>query len=167
MRPHEQESVRELLNGFVNEGLTYPQAQPLSEQEFFAYWMSRDAFAVRTVCETIRDAGQEHQGILGAFYLKPNFPGRCSHICNAGFIVQPAMRGQGIGRLMGEAMLAIAPTKGYTAIMFNLVFETNVPSLQLWQSLGFVQIGRIPKAASLADGRIVDALMLYRLLYPA
>jgi len=158
MRPQEQEVVRALLNRIVLEGQTYPQAQPLSETEFAAYWMSRDAFVLRT-CDM---AGQKQPEILGAFYLKPNFPGRCSHICNAGFIVQPATRGLGIGRLMGEAMLAIAPAQGYTAVMFNLVFETNTPSLKLWQSLGFIQIGRIPKAAHLADGQTVDAIMLYR-----
>ncbi|QKD85032.1 GNAT family N-acetyltransferase [Thermoleptolyngbya sichuanensis A183] len=102
--------------------------------------------------------------VLGAFYLKPNFPGWCSHICNAGFIVQPAMRGQGIGRWMAETMLAIAPTKGYTAVMFNLVFATNEPSLNLWRSLGFSTLGRVPQAARLPDGASVDAIMLYRAL---
>lgn len=160
MRPQEQEEVRALLNRIVLEGQTYPQAQPLSKAEFAAYWMSQDAFVVRTG----DTSGQGQTKILGAFYLKPNFPGRCSHICNAGFIVQPALQGLGMGRLMGEAMLAIAPTKGYTAVMFNLVFETNTPSLKLWQSLGFTQIGCIPQAAHLADGRTVDAIMLYRSL---
>lgn len=102
--------------------------------------------------------------VLGAFYLKPNFPGWCSHICNAGFIVQPAVRGQGIGRWMAETMLAIAPTKGYTAVMFNLVFATNEPSLNLWRSLDFSTIGRIPQAARLPNGASVDAIMLYRAL---
>jgi ribosomal protein S18 acetylase RimI-like enzyme len=102
--------------------------------------------------------------ILGAFYLKPNFPGWCSHICNAGFIVQPAMRGQGIGRWMAETMLAIAPTQGYTAVMFNLVFATNEPSLNLWRSLGFSTIGRVPGAARPPDGSSVDAIMLHRAL---
>lgn len=102
--------------------------------------------------------------VLGAFYLKPNFPGWCSHICNAGFIVQPAMRGQGIGRWMAETMLAIAPTKGYTAVMFNLVFASNEPSLNLWRSLGFSILGRVPQVARLPDGASVDAMMLYRTL---
>ncbi len=44
--------------------------------------------------------------------------------------------------------------------MFNLVFESNVPSVRLWRSLGFKQIGRIPQAGLLAHGEYVDALML-------
>ncbi len=45
--------------------------------------------------------------------------------------------------------------------MFNLVFESNVPSVRLWRSLGFKQIGRIPQAGLLAHGEYVDALMLH------
>ena len=161
MAPSETNAVRELLNAVIIEGKTYPQAQPLSESEFAAYWLSSDAFVVRLMGEKNTSVPGE---VLGAFYLKPNFPGRCSHICNAGFIVQPRWRGQGIGRLMGEAMLQLAASRGYRAVMFNLVFETNIPSLNLWQSLGFEMIGRIPNAAHLADGQEVDALMLYRSL---
>lgn len=177
MHSHEQETVRALLNHFVSEGMTYPQAQPLSQDEFRAYWMSRDAFVVRAIDRTSEesssgesnsrensigdDTAKKPARILGAFYLKPNFPGRCSHICNAGFIVQPEIRGQGIGRYMGEAMLAIARARGYRAVMFNLVFETNIASLKLWESLGFSAIGRIPNAAHLGNGQTVDALMLY------
>lgn len=199
MRPEEKEAVRALLNHFVaaseTEGLTYPHAQPLSESEFAAYWLSRDAFVVRAVWAAPSPASQDispegtspkdlspadsspnlspnsastskpaRGEVLGAFYLKPNFPGWCSHICNAGFIVQPAMRGQGIGRWMAETMLAIAPTKGYTAVMFNLVFATNEPSLNLWRSLGFSTLGRVPGAARLPDGSSIDAIMLHRAL---
>jgi len=160
MHPQEQGSVRDLLNTVIIEGKTYPQDQPLSEVEFAAYWLSQDAFVVRAVKDTDTQPGDI--AVLGAFYLKPNFPGRCSHICNAGFIVQPVLRGQGIGRLMGEEMLKIASSLGYTAVMFNLVFETNIPSIKLWQSLGFETIGRIPKAAKLPDGQVVDALIMYR-----
>jgi len=161
MHFQEQEEVRALLNLVISEEKTYPQKHPLSPTEFATYWLSQDAFVVRPV-----EQGTTHKpkDILGAFYLKPNFPGRCSHICNAGFIVQPQLRGQGIGRFMGEAMLLIAASLGYEAVMFNLVFETNIPSITLWQTLGFEIIGRIPQAAKLADGQVVEALMMYRAL---
>ncbi|MBN3958179.1 N-acetyltransferase [Nostoc sp. NMS8] len=161
MHPQEQEIVRALLNVVIIEGRTYPQKQPLSPTEFSAYWLSKDAFVVRT---SVVDPTHKSKEILGAFYLKPNFPGQCNHICNAGFIVQPELRGQGLGRFMGEAMLSIAANLGYEAVMFNLVFETNIPSITLWQSLGFEIIGRIPGAAKLENGQVVDALILYHTL---
>lgn len=59
-------------------------------------------------------------------------------------------------------MLLIAASLGYEAVIFNLVFETNIPSITLWQSLGFEIIGRIPGAAKLGEEQVVDALMMYR-----
>ncbi len=164
MHPNEHEVVRALLNNIIIEGTTYPQKQPLSSSEFTTYWINQDAFVVRL---TQNSQPYQQYDILGAFFIKPNFPGRCSHICNAGFIVQRELRGQGIGRLMGEAMVAIATDLGYQAVMFNLVFETNIASLRLWESLGFETIGRIPEAVQLDDGKLVDALMLYRNLRKA
>jgi ribosomal protein S18 acetylase RimI-like enzyme len=158
MRSDEVEEVRALLNGAIAEGQSYPQSQPLNEAGFAAYWMNRDAFVVRVVDGTETLAPGK---ILGAFYIKPNFPGRGSHICNAGFIVQPSARGQGLGRWMGESMLAIAREKGYEAVMFNFVFANNTASLNLWKSLGFSIIGIIPNGVKLDDG-VVDGVVMYR-----
>jgi ribosomal protein S18 acetylase RimI-like enzyme len=60
---------------------------------------------------------------------------------------------------MGEAMLLIAASLDYEAVMFNLVFETNIPSITLWQSLGFEIIGRIPQAVKLVRQQVIDALI--------
>ncbi len=50
--------------------------------------------------------------------------------------------------------------------MFNLVFENNTASLNLWKSLpGYIQSGRIPKAGQLADGTYVDAIQFYNDFY--
>ena len=114
-----------------------------------------DAFVIKTVNQSPQLQPQE---ILAAFYIKPNFPGKCSHICNAGFIVQPQMRGLGIGRFMGETMLLIARNLGYQAVMFNLVFETNIPSIRLWESLGFQTIGQIPNAVELNDSSYIEPI---------
>ncbi|KND01590.1 uncharacterized protein SPPG_03388 [Spizellomyces punctatus DAOM BR117] len=151
------ERIRLLLNAEIEAGNTYPQEEALDEASFANYFLSGDAFAVRR--------NSDHE-LLGTFYIKPNFPGRCSHICNGGFIVSGASRGLGVGREMAKAFLVLAPILGYQASMFNLVFETNTASVNLWQSLGFQQIGRVPKAGRLrrSDGEgevYVDALVFY------
>jgi L-amino acid N-acyltransferase YncA len=61
-------------------------------------------------------------------------------------------------------MLLIAASLGYEAVMFNLVFSTNIASIRLWQSLGFQTIGRIPGAVKLDTQQVIDALMMYRQL---
>ncbi|MEL6459513.1 MAG: GNAT family N-acetyltransferase [Cyanobacteria bacterium J06621_15] len=161
MHPSESEVVRKLLNVIVLEGKSYPQKQALTNLDFDAYWLSGHSFVVKPMLPNSEFHLQE---ILAAFYIKPNFSGRCSHICNAGFIVQPQMRGQGIGRFMGETMLSIARSLGYQAVMFNLVFETNIPSIKLWESLKFQTIGRIPAAVELEENSYIDALIMYRQL---
>lgn len=161
MQPTEGETVRNLLNAVILEGNSYPQREPLTPDGFADYWLKADAFVVRRLASNPATACPE---IVGAFYLKPNFPGRCSHICNAGFIVPPEVRGQGIGRFMGEAMLSLARDRGYRAVMYNLIFDTNLASLALWRSLGFREIGRIPQAVALPGGAFVDAIMLYKSL---
>ena len=108
------------------QGLTYPQKELLTEKEFNDYFLPADGFLVRR-------ADSPENELLGAFYIKKNFPGRCSHICNAGFLVKEGWRGYGIGRFMGETMLKLAKHNcGFEAVMFNLVFKTNVASVRLW-----------------------------------
>lgn len=63
--------------------------------------------------------------VWGAFYVKPNFPGRCSHVCNGGFITDPRRRRRGVARLMGHAFLRFARDLGYRASYFNLVRRTR------------------------------------------
>lgn len=153
MQSHEQETVRAMFNTIVEEGQTYPHKKALTHSEFAAYWLVGTAYVVR-----------HDREIVGAFFLKPNFPGRSAHIANAGFIVPVQWRGSGVGRFMGENMLEIARDRGYSAVMFNLVFETNVASIELWRSLNFSIVGRIPNAAQLSNGQMIDALIFYRSL---
>jgi GNAT superfamily N-acetyltransferase len=146
----DDESVRDLLNLIIQEGSSYPQRKPLDLEGFQRYWLSHRAY-----CVCVENA------LVAAFFLRPNHPGRCSHIANGGFIVHPNWRSQGLGRLMGEAALEIAAKLGFQAIQFNLVFANNLPSLKLWLSLGFTIIGRIPQAVLLDDGCYEDALLLH------
>lgn len=79
---------------------------------------TRQAGSTAVAEEDKRDAGVK---VWGAFYIKPNFPGRCSHVCNGGFITDPRMRRRGVARLMGHAFLRFAKDLGYRASYFNLV----------------------------------------------
>jgi GNAT superfamily N-acetyltransferase len=99
--------------------------------------------------------------IVGIFYVKTNFPGRAGHICNGGFIVAPAARGQGVGRVLAESFALLAADLGYRASFFNLVFATNPASLQLWRSLKYKETGRVPNAIRKKDGSFIDAFQFY------
>ncbi|CAO1637623.1 unnamed protein product [Parajaminaea phylloscopi] len=83
------------------------------------------------------------------YYVKPNYPGRSSHICNGGFVVPEWNRGLGLGGLAGRSFLHYAPALGYRASVFNLVYKTNAASLAIWERLGFTKVGVIPGAGLL------------------
>jgi GNAT superfamily N-acetyltransferase len=114
----------------------YPQAPPLTYDVFEETWLHHATAVVVARGEGV---------VAGAYYLKPNQPGRAAHIANAGYIVDAPFRGRGIGRRLVEDSIYRAPTVGFDAIQFNLVFESN-PARRLYESLGWEQIGHVPHA---------------------
>jgi len=104
--------------------------------------------------------------IAGFYYVKPNYPGRSSHICNAGFVVPPNHWNKGYGRVLAKSYLYYGPKLGYRASVFNLVYANNVASLRLWETLGFTKAGLIPNAGRLkkegGGEEYVDAIVFYK-----
>ncbi|KAJ5550183.1 hypothetical protein N7535_001878 [Penicillium sp. DV-2018c] len=149
----------------IARGATYPMEQPMALDQFAEYWFG--TFAVLAILddegEGLRDGRDWERVCLGTFYVKPNYPGRCSHVCNGGFLTTTAARGKGVGNAMGKAYLEFAPRLGYTYSVFNLVFANNPASIRIWENLGFSVIGRVPKAGRLANSEeLVDALIFGR-----
>ncbi|XP_074655164.1 uncharacterized protein LOC141908840 [Tubulanus polymorphus] len=149
---HEADLHR-ILKRIVEDGDAYPQESVDSVEEFRAFYTTFDVF----VCKDY-DTGK----VFGAFYVKPNYPGRSSHYSNGGFIVDHAARGRGVGQFMGRNYLYIARDLGYRASLFNLVYVSNVASLRLWRKLGFTELAVLPKVGNLKgqDG-YVDAIQFY------
>lgn len=153
-----------LMNLIIREGRSWPFDEEFtSVDDWRGYFLSHTAFVVRALDNGMDAAGRNSssQGeILGCFYIKPNFPGRCSHVCNGGFITAPRFRGLGIGRLMGNVFLKAAKDLGYKSSYFNLVFKSNVGSVKLWESLGFQRVATLEDAAALEgleDGELDTA----------
>ncbi|GFZ43817.1 hypothetical protein JCM24511_01537 [Saitozyma sp. JCM 24511] len=161
----------------LQDGRTYPQEGPMDYPAFIAYFFASTTIVgvVHTepqtsVPQTLEEAlgGRDPvEAIGGCYYIKPNYPGRSSHNCNAGFIVPPTHRGKKIGYNLGKSYLEYAPRLGYKASVFNLVYKNNVASLKIWDSLGFQRVGLIPNAGRLRtqDGlgeEYVDAVVVHK-----
>lgn len=152
----------------VEKGDTYPMLDPMPFEQFASYWFQNFG-AIMLLGkiekpEDITDDKDWSKECLGSFYIKPNYPGRSSHVSNGGFLVTDAARNRGVGRLMGEAYLEYAPRLGYTYSVFNLVYETNVASCKIWDALGFKRIGRVKGCGNLKSypGRLIDAIIYGR-----
>jgi hypothetical protein len=110
------------MNREIEKGDTYPMTSAMSLDFFGGYWFANFAAVM-----LLGDWGAESEDVasrlggtenvekdwekecLGSFYVKPNYPGRSSHVCNGGFLVTDGARNRGVGRLMGEGYLEWAP----------------------------------------------------------
>jgi ribosomal protein S18 acetylase RimI-like enzyme len=151
-RQHEWQTGMDFLNLVIREGRSWPFDKEFPTVDAYrAYFLSHTALVVRA-----SEAGPDVHGrpsavgeMLGCFYIKPNFPGRCSHVCNGGFITAPNFRRMGIGHLMAQVFLRVARDVGYESAYFNLVFKSNTASVLLWESLGFQRVAELKNAAQL------------------
>ncbi|PHH92970.1 hypothetical protein CDD83_3128 [Cordyceps sp. RAO-2017] len=156
------------FNQEIESGDTYPMVDPFTPEAFGAYWVQ--SFAAIMLLDAVDLQADEADRLdwskvcLGSYYIKPNYPGRSSHVCNAGFLVTEAARNRGVGRLLGESYVDWAPQLGYCYSVFNLVYETNVASCKIWDQLGFKQIGRVKGCGKLKSypGQLIDAIVYGR-----
>lgn len=106
-----------VLNDEIDKGDTYPMTQHMFPDSFAPYWFANfgavmllgEILSPDQVWKMDEDGADWAKQCLGSFYIKPNYPGRSSHICNGGFLVTNAARNKGVGRLMGEGYLEWAP----------------------------------------------------------
>lgn len=122
----------------VASGQSYAYPSDLDSDGARALWMEQDPG--RTVVAV------DGSRVVGTAKMGPNRPGRGAHIATASFMVDPDCGLRGVGRALGEEMIAWARAQGYAGIQFNAVVETNARAVGLWRSLGFEIIGTVPGA---------------------
>lgn len=139
----------------VSAGDTYGFNPNLVFDEARVLWMDNPEITL---------VAEQGDTILGSYYLKPNQQGPGAHVCNCGYMVSSAARGQGIASQMCAHSQGLAIQLGYLAMQFNFVASTNTGALRLWTRLGFTEVGRLPKAFRHPDAGLVDALVMYKWL---
>jgi L-amino acid N-acyltransferase YncA len=146
-----------LWHAVVAAGETYPYDPETSFEQGRALWFAAPPVRV-FVALTPGDR------VVGTYQLKPNQQRLGDHVANAGFMVDPEARGLGVGRALGEHCLETARALGFRAMQFNAVVTTNVASLNLWRSLGFIIVGTVPRGFRHAAHGEVDMHVMHRFL---
>ena len=96
--------------------------------------------------------------------LLQNQPGLGSHVCNCGYIVSAAARGQGWASRFCQHSQVLAREMGFSAMQYNLVVTTNEAAVHVWQKNGFEIIGTLPRAFRSKSHGLVDAFVMYKWL---
>ena len=149
-------AMLEIWNEVVEEGIAFPQEQPLDEQSGAQFFAAQSHSAVAEE--------QESGQLLGLYILHPNNEGRCGHICNASYAVSAASRGLHIGEKLVLDCLEQARLLGFGVLQFNAVVATNLHARHLYERLGFVQLGTIPAGFRMKDGHFEDICPYYHIL---
>lgn len=145
-----------IWNTVVEEGVAFPQTDPLTEESGAAF------FAEQSFTGVAYDADSGE--IVGLYILHPNNVGRCGHICNASYAVKADKRGQHIGEALVRHCLQQGKECGFRVLQFNAVVSSNHAALHLYQKLGFVPLGTIPGGFLNKDGVYEDIIPHYHLL---
>lgn len=157
--PYTEENIREMTaiwNEVVEAGNAFPQEENLNEKSAEVF------FSSQSFCGVAKDT--QSRRILGLYILHPNNVGRCAHICNASYAVSGECRGLHIGEKLVLDCMERARTLGFGVLQFNAVVADNIHARHLYERLGFVRLGTIPKGFRLKDGEYADICPYYKTL---
>ncbi len=154
IRQYEPKDISELIsiwNDVVEEGIAFPQEDYLTVEsgaEFFA-------------SQSYTGVAEEKGKIFGLYILHPNNEGRCGHICNASYAVLSEARERHIGEKLVKDCLKKGKELGFRILQFNAVVESNTHARHLYERLGFIQLGTIPKGFRMKDGHYENICPYY------
>ena len=154
------DAVWAILEPVFRAGETYAFPRDIAAADANTAWTSAPKQVFVAVDEP---TGQ----LLGTYYVKPNFEGAASHICNCGYVVAESARGRGVAARMCGHSQAEALARGYRAMQFNLVVSTNESAVHVWKKMGFAIVGTIPEAFRHPRLGFVDAYVMYKRLTAA
>lgn len=146
-------AIWSIIGPTIRAGETYTLPSDMTREDALAYWMGADHDSF-----VAEDDGR----IVGTYYLRANQAGGGDHVCNCGYMTDAAAAGRGVARAMCEHSLVHAKSRGFRAMQFNFVVSTNARAIRLWRSLGFAEVGRLPRAFRHPGLGFVDALVMFR-----
>lgn len=99
--------------------------------------------------------------IIGFLFFIGQQKVKNAHVGEFGVNVHPDYQGMGIGRALMEKMIGWASCNSLIEKIVLQVFATNQNAIKLYQSFGFKEEGRFPKAIKQKNGDYVDVIQMY------
>lgn len=151
-RTDDIQQMTAIWNEVVEQGIAFPQEEPLDERTAEPFFSSQSRSAV-----AVDDSGR----VVGLYILHPNNVGRCGHLCNASYAVASGCRGRHIGEELVRDCIQAAGQLGFRILQFNAVVETNTAARRLYEKIGFHQLGVIPGGFRMKDGHYENICPYY------
>jgi ribosomal protein S18 acetylase RimI-like enzyme len=149
----DREPIWTLLEPIIRAGETYSLPRDMGEEAALSFWFAPD--------HEVFVAAAEGNDVGGTYFIRANQRGGGDHVANCAYAVADRFRRRGVGRALCSHSLDHARLRGYRAVQFNFVVETNEPAVNLWSSLGFKVAGRLPKAFLHPRLGLVDAFVMF------
>lgn len=146
------QQMTKIWNRVVRDGNAFPQTDELDENS------AKEFFASQSYCAV---AESTDGNILGLYILHPNNIGRCGHLANASYAVDADRRSLHIGEALVKDCLKQAKAVGFSVLQFNAVVASNIHARHLYERLGFVLLGTVPKGFRLDSGEYEDICLYY------
>ncbi len=156
IRAYDEQDLPEMINlwnEIVDEGIAFPQEELLTKESGKQFFASQTYSAVATDTKT--------GTLYGLYILHPNNVGRCGHICNASYTVSAQKQGLHIGEKLVSDSLEQGKRLGFDILQFNAVVASNTHARHLYERLGFIQLGTIPRGFRMKDGHYEDICLYY------
>lgn len=148
------QAMTEIWNEVVEDGVAFPQTDLLTIENAENFFLSQSFSAV----------AEEEEEIVGVYILHPNNIGRCGHLANASYAVRSTERGKYIGEHLVKHSLQKGKELGFGVLQFNAVVKSNIGAIKLYEKLGFVNMGIVPKGYKLDNGSFEDIVLFYHTL---
>ncbi|MEK7479647.1 MAG: GNAT family N-acetyltransferase [Patescibacteria group bacterium] len=89
--------------------------------------------------------------------------GRARHVGTFGISIAKDFRGEGLGKELMRRVLEKAPSIDISHIELH-VYEGNEPAIQLYTSMGFKEVGRLPEAVQY-KGNLITNIIMWKKIY--
>ena len=155
VRDGDGDALWAILEPVIREGETYTLPQELSRDAALAYWLAPEHEVFMA---------EEDGRVVGTYFLQANQGGGGAHVANCGYITASAATGRGVARAMCLHSLQRAKERSFRAMQFNFVVASNERAVELWKSMGFATVGRLPEAFLHPVKGYVDVYVMHRIL---
>ena len=157
LEPEVLSALADLLVSVVEDGASIGFLPPLSIEDAVAYWQQVIQPGVR-VWIAVKN-GEVMGTVQLHLAMKPNASHRAEV---AKLMVHPGHRRNGAARLLMQAVEEAARPENRSLLVLDT--REGDPSNVLYQSLGYIEAGRIPNYARSASGSLDGTVLYYKMI---